>query len=430
MHMKTLLLSTALAASMATGAVAPATADDVLRIGASLPITGNFSINGLKHKQGYELCVSIINERGGIHGREVELIVSDNRSDPATAIAQYERFINVDGVEAVFGTFSSKLSFPLANVLARNGMLHPLPAGGALRIYRQGHDNIFYFQPNAAEYVGATLEGLIEDLIPEGERPQSAAVVHADDFFANAVSDGLLGNEVRNPSDGSLVENMAPGFIASAGMELVYTETWPEEGFNDWLRLANSIKRSGAQMIIALTSSAEEATQITRALETVQADPRLIYLSQGTQAEFHEGVGAASDGIIIHTSWHEDAPFDSVLGGQPFTNGDFVDAFSAAYGHAPDEDSAIPFAVCQGVEQAMLGTGGTDNAAMGEWLGARTQDDPVETVLGSFSWDETGLPENKPFLMTQWQNDGELNFIYPTDAFDGVADMQFPRSGF
>ena len=31
-------------------------------------------------------------------------VTSDNRSDPATAISQYERFINVDKVDAVFGT--------------------------------------------------------------------------------------------------------------------------------------------------------------------------------------------------------------------------------------------------------------------------------------------------------------------------------------
>ena len=400
-----------------------------IKIGASLPLTGGFSIAGSKHVQGYQLCVDLINEKGGIMGEQVNLIMSDNRSDPATAINQYERFINVDQVDAVFGTFSSRLSFPVANILEKNGFVHPLPAGGALRIYTQGHQKVFYFQPSAAEYVGATLQGILEDLVPADDKPATAAVVAADDFFANAVEAGLLGMEVMDPADGSVVENLAPGFLVDAGIEIVYPEKWPEEGFNDWLTLANSIKRSGAELIVGLTASAEEAVQITRALKTVQAEPKMVYFSQGTQSEYLEGTGESSNSVLVHTSWHPAVPFQGLLAGEPFSNQDFVKAFEAAYGQAPDEDSAIPFAVCQGIEQAIMGAGSTDNDAMSAWLKARTTDDPVRTILGRFAWDERGLPKDKPFLMSQW-NDGELQFVYPTDEFEGVQSMTHPKQGF
>jgi len=422
MNVRTLLAGTAMGAMIASGAMAE------IKIGASLPLTGAFSIAGEKHNQGYQLCVDLINARGGILGEEVELIVSDNRSDPATAINQYERFINVDDVDAVFGTFSSRLTFPVANILARNGFVHPVPAGGALRIYTQGHENIFYFQPNAAEYVGSSLRDMIGDLLAEEDRPTTAAVVVADDFFANAVEAGLLGTQVIDPADGSVVADMAPGYLAETGIEVVYSEKWPEEGFNDWLNLANSIKRSDAELIIALTASAEEAVQITRALQTVRAEPQMVYYSQGTQAEFLEGTGEASEAILMHTSWHPAAPFMGRLAGEDFSNLDFAAEFEAAYGAAPDEDSAIPFAVCQGIEQAIIGAGSTDNAAMGDWLSARTADDPVRTILGRFNWSDVGLPEGKPFLMAQW-NGGELQFVYPTDEFE-TAPLNHPKSGF
>jgi branched-chain amino acid transport system substrate-binding protein len=425
---KTLFGATALATALAFAMPAMAQ-EGPLRIGASLPLTGNFSIAGQKHQQGYELCVDLINERGGILGREVDLIISDNRSDPATAINQYERFINVDGVEAVYGTFSSRLTFPVANILARNGMVHPIPAGGALRIYEQGHDNLFYFQPNAAEYVGASLAGVIRDLVPEDQRPQTAAVISADDFFANGVWAGLLGEVVTDPADGSEVADLSPGYLADLGIEIVFSERWPEEGFNDWLNLANQVRQAEPDLIIGLTASAEEAVQLTRAFATVRATPQMVYFSQGTQAEYFEGTGESSDSVLVHTSWHLDAPFQSVLAGEPFSNQDFAAAYEAAYGSPPDEDSAIPFAVCQGIEQAIIGAGSTDNAAMGDWLSARTTDEPVRTILGRFSWDDRGLPDDKPFLMTQW-NDGELQFIYPTDEFEGVAEMTYPKGEF
>jgi branched-chain amino acid transport system substrate-binding protein len=127
-------------ATLALSAGLAAAQDGPIKIGASLPLTGNFSVSGTKHEQGYQLCVDEINARGGILGRPLELIISDNRSDTATAIAQYERFINVDEVDAVYGTFSSRLTFPLAAILAKYGYVHPIPAGGALRIYTQGYD--------------------------------------------------------------------------------------------------------------------------------------------------------------------------------------------------------------------------------------------------------------------------------------------------
>jgi len=427
MAIRKLLLGAASAALTTATLAAPAAAE--IKIGASLPLTGSFSIAGSKHQQGYELCVKLINERGGLLGQEVTLITSDNRSDPATAINQYERFINVDGVDAVFGTFSSRLTFPVANILAKNGYVHPIPAGGALRIYMQGHEDLFYFQPNAAEYVGATLQKMIADLVDPNDVPKTAALVAADDFFANAIETGFLGSKVTDPADGSVVADLAPGYLADSGIEVVYTEKWPEEGFNDWLNLANSIKRSNAELIVALTASAEEAVQLTRALKTVRAEPKMVYYSQGTQAEFYEGTGDASEAIMTQSSWHLLSPFVGKLNDKEFTNDEFAAAFRAEYGGDPDEDSAIPFAVCQGIEQSIIGAGSTDNAAMGDWLNSRTNDDPVRTILGRFSWDERGLPVDKPFLMAQWQN-GELKFVYPTDEFEGVSDLIHPKQGF
>ncbi|MCW5708232.1 amino acid ABC transporter substrate-binding protein [Shinella sp.] len=423
-------LNTLLAATVAAAIMAGAAHAENLKIGASLPITGGLSVSGEKHRRGYELCTKLINDAGGILGRQVELVVSDNRSDTATAINQYERFINVDKVEVVYGTFSSRLTFPVASILSKYNMVHAIPSGGALRIYEQGYKNLFYFQVNAAEYTGKDVAAVIKQLIPAGETPKSVAVVSADDFFANAIEAGLLGQKVKDPATDKEIADLAPGYLSDAGIEVLMQEKWPEEGFNDWLNLANSIKRSGAEMVIGLTASAEEAVQLTRSLKTVGATPKLVYLSQGAQTEFVEGVGKeAADGVLIHTTWHKDVPFESTLAGKPFNNADFVKAFTAEYDVEPDEDSAIPFAVCQGIEQAILGAGTTDNAKMGEWLHARTKDDPVRTVLGRFSWDEVGLPVEKSHIMTQWQ-DGSLTFVYPTGEFEGVSPFRYPKNGF
>jgi len=396
-----------------------------IKIGASLPLTGSFSIPGTKHGDGYQLCVDLINEGGGLLGRPVELIVSDNQSDAETIITQMERFINVDNVDLIFGTFSSLLTFPASVITEQAELVHPNPSGAALRIFERDFKYMFYYQPNAAEYIGKTPIELINNLVPAEEKPKTAALVYADDFFANGIAAGLLGTEIVVPGTEEVV-SLAPGGFSEANIEVVYQEQWPEQGFSDWLTLANSIKAANADMIFALVTSPDEGIQLIRALQTIDYQPKAIYMSQGSQSEFVDELGTAVNGLLTHASWHPLANFTGLLNGEEFTNEMFMNAFREKYGREADEDEAIPFSLCQGMEQAVRGANTTDNTVIRDWMAARTAEEPVRTILGDFYWDERGLPVNKPFIMVQWQ-EGELNFVYPQGAFPGVVDLVWPK---
>ncbi len=407
----------------------PTTPPRPIRIGLSVPLTGDLAIAGTKHRDGYQLCVDLINQKGGLLGRPVELLVEDNRSDNEVTVSQYERFINVEKVDLLLGTFSSRLNFAASAVAEKAGYVYPIPSGGALRIWERGFKYIFYFQQNAVEYIGsAPLRALMayrdKGIIPADDFPKTAAVVHADEFYGNAIATGLLGGKVQIPGTDKVID-LAPGFLAQAGIQVVFTQKWPE-GFTDWLTLANAIKASNPDLVMAASGSPDDIIQLVRALKTVGANPKMIYTAQGTQVEFKEALGDAVNGIIIHASWHPLAPYVGLLAGEPFSNQDFIQAFKAKYGREPDEDEAIPFAVCQGLEQAVRAVGSTDNKAIRDWLASRTKDNPVKTIMGDFYWDERGLPIGRDYLVTQWQN-GELKFVYPIGEFEGVVDLLWPR---
>ena len=53
-----------------------------IRIGAALPRTGLYATLGQNQLRGYQLCVKHTNEKGGVLGRKLELVVYDDRSDP------------------------------------------------------------------------------------------------------------------------------------------------------------------------------------------------------------------------------------------------------------------------------------------------------------------------------------------------------------
>lgn len=390
----------------------------------SQPLTGQFSIPGEKHLDGYRLAVELINESGGLLGREVELVSTDNQSDPDVAMNQFERFINVEDADILLGSFSSLITFPTTSLTEQARKIHPIPSAAALRVYERGYDYIFYFQPNAAEYIGSTPVEMIRDLVPGNQQPETAAIVYADDFFTNSIANGLLGGEVSIPGTDTVID-LSPSVLEEAGLELVYQEQWPP-GYSDWITLANSIKSSQAEMLFLLANSPDDGIQLIRAMQTVDYQPMAIYSSQGSQREWQTELGSAVNGLMTHASWHPQADFTGRFLGGEFSNQDFIDAFEEEYGRTPDEDEAIPFAVAMGMEQAIRATGSTDNTVLREWLDARTEDDPVETILGPFYWDDRGLPIGKPFIMVQWQ-DESLEFVYPRGQFPGVQDLLWPR---
>lgn len=398
--------------------------------GTSLPLTGEFSIPAQKHLDGYQLCVDLINDRGGVLGRELVLEFEDNQSDQEIAVTQYERLVTE--ADILFGTFSSLLTGPTSAIAEQNGMVYPVPSGGAQRIWERGFENIFYFQAQPAEGVGsAPVNALLHyrdaGMISEDDFPATAAVVYADDPFAAAGRNGLAGGTVNDPATGEVLADLAPGFLSDAGIEIVFDEQWPV-GFTDWTTFANSIASSGAESVWAATASVDEAISLIQALQQVGHQPSFVWMSQGAQVEFLDELGDAANGITMHTVWHSSAEFVGTLAGEEYTNQDFQADFEAAFGRAPDEDEAIPFAVCQGMEQALIGTGSTDNAAMAQWLRDRTADDPVRTVLGDFYWDDRGLPIDRDYILNQWQ-DGTLEFVYPVGEGLDTVDLVFPKSG-
>ena len=407
--------------------------EDPIVFASSLPLTGEFSGVGAKHRDGYQFCVDEINARGGLLGREVALIVEDNRSETETAVSQYERFINVDNADVLFGTFSSLLGYPTSSIAEQNGMVMGLPSSGAMRVWARGYENIFYFQQLPAELTGSSIVDLVNHYTDTGvidEPLETAAVVDADDFFASAIANGFKGGDFVIRGEGGAEDqtvSLAPGYLSEMDMELVFEQTWPV-GFTDWITLANSIAGAEPDFLAVTVTSVDELLSMLRALETVGFSPKLMYASQGTQSEVGEELGGTENGLLIHAVWAQEANWEGLLAGETYTNEDFINNFTEWAGHAPDEDEAIPFALCQGMEQAIIGTGGTDNAAMSEWLHSR-DGDPVKTIMGDFVWGEDGLPEARSFLVNQWQ-DGELKLVFPVGEFEGTADLVFPKPAF
>ncbi|MEQ8195003.1 MAG: ABC transporter substrate-binding protein, partial [Rhodospirillales bacterium] len=76
---------------------------DTIILGSAISFTGKYSTNGIHAKNGYDLGVKVINERGGVKvgGKTYKLKVKyyDDESTPARTAQLLERLIKQDGVQ-------------------------------------------------------------------------------------------------------------------------------------------------------------------------------------------------------------------------------------------------------------------------------------------------------------------------------------------
>ena len=107
-----------------------ARAADVVKIGLDNPLTGALAGNGKNELIGCQLAVDEINAKGGILGREVELIVEDSTSsDAGTAVLKARKLIDGDKVDFLLGNQNSALSLAIAQVSNEKKIFHVVPGG-------------------------------------------------------------------------------------------------------------------------------------------------------------------------------------------------------------------------------------------------------------------------------------------------------------
>jgi branched-chain amino acid transport system substrate-binding protein len=93
---------------------APRLEVSTIKIGVLGPLTGPFAATGKRHLAGAELAVKEINEKGGVLGAKLELVVYDDKNDVKEAVAAFQKMVEVDKVVAVIGPVSSGIGVALA----------------------------------------------------------------------------------------------------------------------------------------------------------------------------------------------------------------------------------------------------------------------------------------------------------------------------
>lgn len=123
---RTIIKATAAAGLVQVAApfVISARAADNIKIGLDDTFTGTYAENGLNEKMGAELAVEEINKKGGILGRQVELISEDSTSaDTGVAVQKAHKLIDRDKVDFLLGNVNSAMALAIGEVAGQAGIL-------------------------------------------------------------------------------------------------------------------------------------------------------------------------------------------------------------------------------------------------------------------------------------------------------------------
>ena len=142
------MIAVSIAAAGATALLSiPAAAQDVIKVGAPLPLTGPLAPEGLKQKRGYDLWAEAAAAKGGIRAGgktyKIEIVYTDYASNTPRAVQAAERMITEDKVNFLFAPFGSGATKAASAISEKYAVPMLAPTASSAEIFDQGYKYIF-----------------------------------------------------------------------------------------------------------------------------------------------------------------------------------------------------------------------------------------------------------------------------------------------
>ncbi|WP_028241247.1 ABC transporter substrate-binding protein [Stutzerimonas azotifigens] len=231
-----------LLAVLASGALfaSQAHAEDTIKIGVSQPLTGSVAAAGTYVTNGARLAADYLNANGGVLGKQIELVVEDNKSNPREAVNSAEKLILSNKVPVMMGAWGSTFTLATMPKLEEYGVPMVVETASSSKVTTSGNPWVFRISPTSKMEAQAFAEQL------SAFQPAIKKV----DFLSVNNDWGL----------GAATEFKA--VFEAKGIEVGRSETMAPDATDLSAQLA-AIKNSGSDTVI-VTSGVEQLTLAIR----------------------------------------------------------------------------------------------------------------------------------------------------------------------
>ncbi|MGH7277581.1 MAG: ABC transporter substrate-binding protein [Candidatus Rokuibacteriota bacterium] len=149
-HMGRRLVTVTLAIALLAGpgaVAATAQQGEPIKIGVIQPLSGPVAASGNYVRMGAEIGRDWINGRGGVLGRQIQLLIEDNKSDPKEAATAAEKLIVRDKVPVIMGAWGSSMTLAAMPKLEEYGVPMVVETSSAASVTKRGNPWVFRISP-------------------------------------------------------------------------------------------------------------------------------------------------------------------------------------------------------------------------------------------------------------------------------------------
>lgn len=336
---------------------------------------------------GYRLWVRQVNQRGGLLGRPVELLLYDDRSDPDTAHRLYQKLVFEDRVDIAFSPYGTPLTLQASQVTESQQMVMLACAASGKSIWNRGYRYIFGMYALADRY----FIGMLDLMARQGL--DSVTVIYEDSPFCSDVAEGVI--------------RWADRFGITLALTQPFETGKPQ--VEQWLRKAAGSQAHG--LILAVYPP--EGYRMLAWMQQENWRPAALGMTIAPiHPAFYRHAGPIAEGIFGPSQWEPDEriPFPGTT--------KFVRDFQQAYDRLPSYHAGSAYASCQIIESAVTELNEINHERIRDYLISL---DTV-TVIGRFKVDGKGRQIGHNPILVQWQ-DGRKEIVYPTKM--KTADPRF-----
>ncbi|MDD5434554.1 MAG: branched-chain amino acid ABC transporter substrate-binding protein [Nitrospira sp.] len=160
--------------------------ENTIKVGVASPMTGDQSKMGLDMKNGADMAVKEWNQKGGVLGKKIELLVEDDQHDPKQAVSIANKLVNA-GAAGIIGHFNSSTSIPASAVYNKANMPMITPASTNPQLTEQGFPNVFRVcgRDDQQGLVAATFVASVLQL-------KKVAVIHDKTTYGQGLADEFV----------------------------------------------------------------------------------------------------------------------------------------------------------------------------------------------------------------------------------------------
>jgi branched-chain amino acid transport system substrate-binding protein len=377
MQRRHLLLTATITATLCA-AHGAAWAQDVIRIGAPLALTGGLADEGKKQQVAYDMWLQRVNAAGGIQvgakKMKVELLTYDYQSDEKRAQQIAERLITQDKVDFLTAPFGSGHTKVVAGVAERYGVPVMASVASSESVFNQGYKYLFgTLAPNGG--IVQNMAVLFTRLIPNVKK---IAILGREDVFPRAMA-----SEMKKAAEAN-------------GIEVAYSEFYPV-GTLDHAASLSKMKATGAQWVF-ITGYTQDLILARKQMADQKFSAPIVTMVTGpSYREFVDGLGKLADGVTSASWWHHSLTYksDDVFGSTEAFYKDFV----ARYKKDPDYVNASAAAALVVLQKAIEKAGTLDKTKVRDAIAATD----MLTFYGPVKFTANGMNQGRDLPIIQVQ---------------------------